>query len=279
MNRFAQILSVASLIASATISALHLPSLNANSPVYTDASKTASSTSRMSVDGNNGSFTMMTLNATSVVTSTNINGNIASFATLSSVNATTTGIASQGPLASTYDAGSIPLFTSFFTTSPTTTLQGGYVQSGNFPIFSWGCLPDGVTNNSCVTTSSRLSISAPIMYSAGATTTITTSTLLGIDASRYMVISGNATTGTTPQQLFATTTAYTVGGTTIRLTGVSSTQPIIISGATTVDVNTTLPFGGVAKTCYIKAGMTLEFMWYKNQQKWMPVNPSPYICF
>jgi hypothetical protein len=93
-----------------------------------------------------------------------------------------------------------------------------------------------------------------------------------------MVISGNATTGTTPQQLFATTTSLIAGGTTIRLTGTSTTQPLIISGATTVDVDTTLPFDGVAKTCYLKAGMTLEFMWYANQGKWMPVNPSPYIC-
>jgi hypothetical protein len=193
-------------------------------------------------------------------------------------SATTTNL-ETGALVSTYDAGSIPLFTSLFSTLTTTTLQGGYVQSGNYPIFSWGCLPDGVTNNSCVTSSSRLTISAPIVFSAGVTTTVTTSTLLGIDASRYMVISGNATTGTCPQQLFATTTVATPGGTTVRLTSVSTTQLLIISDTCTTDVDTTLPFGGVSKTCYLKAGMSLDIAWYKNQNKWMPVNPSSYTCY
>jgi len=254
----------------------------ANGVLFADSSGVASSTSRVTADGNAGYVTSNGYYANTNNTA-NLGSALNSFAnayvsgTVNGVNATYTGTVTQGSFVTQPDAGYVP-FLNCMASSTAGVKAGCSFHVGGTPIFGIKGISSGDGYGSASSSSYGFELVAPMVYSAGATTTVTTSTLLGIDASRYMVISGNATTGTTPQQLFATTTADTVGGTTIRLTGVSSTQLLIISGATTVDVDTTLPFEGIAKTCYLKAGMTLEFMWYANRGKWIPVNPSPYIC-
>lgn len=285
MNKFAQILSVASLIAVATISRLVLPTIPVNAVLSVDSSNVATGTSRVVVDNNSGYITASgglrsPANNVSDLFSVNAAGKNGYFAgTVSTTNitvqnSTSTGVSEQGAFVTQPDAGSI-MFLNCLASSTAGTKVGCSFAVGGRPLLGIKAVADGIGYGAASSSSYGVEFFAPLVLYSGATTTITTSTLISLTDARVRVISSNPTTSTCPQQLFATTTADLPDGTVRYINGTSSTQMLVVSDSCTTDVNTT--FGGVSKTGYFGPGDVSIFMWMKNMNKWRPVDPSPFI--
>ena len=146
-------------------------------------------------------------------------------------HATTTGSLTTGPLMALDDAGYLQVHNTPITSAARGVRQGGYLSVDGLPLFGWSALSDGA--GSYISSSTGLFAYSALSYPVTATTTVATTTLLGVDRGRLMVIS-NTAGNTTPTQVFVTSTSQSHDGKEICLMGTNDTATVTIADSSEV---------------------------------------------